>query len=36
MRDALQLLGFSVLSLKDMVQVPVAPEEGGSPLENAR
>ena len=36
MRDALQPLGISLLSLKDMRQVPVAPEEGGTPLENAR
>lgn len=36
MRDALQPLGISLASLRDMEQVPVAPEEGGSPLENAR
>lgn len=36
MQDALQPLGISLLSLRDMAQVPVAPEEGGSPLENAR
>ena len=36
MRDALQPLGIRLLSLRDMEQAPVAPEEGGSPLENAR
>lgn len=36
MRDALRPLGISLLSLKDMRQVPVAPEEGNTPLENAR
>lgn len=36
MRDALQPLDISLLSLRDMEQAPVAPEEGGSPLENAR
>lgn len=36
MRDALQPLGITLLCLKDMEQVPVAPEEGSSPLENAR
>lgn len=36
MRDALQPLGIHLLSLRDMEQVPMAPEEGGSPLENAR
>ncbi len=36
MRDALQPLDISLLCLRDMEQVPVAPEEGQSPLENAR
>lgn len=36
MRDALQPLGISLRSLRDMEQVPAAPEEGGSPQENAR
>lgn len=36
LRDALQPLDISLLSLRDMEQAPVAPEEGGSPLENAR
>lgn len=36
MRDALQPLGIGLLSLRDMEQVPAAPEEGGSPQENAR
>lgn len=36
MRDALQPLGISLICLKDMEQVPTAPEEGISPLENAR
>jgi len=36
MRDALRPLDISLLCLGDMKQVPVAPEEGGSPLENAR
>lgn len=36
MRDALQPLGIRLLSLRDMEQVPTAPEEGGSPRENAR
>ena len=36
MQDALRTLGITLLCLKDMEQVPVAPEEGSSPLENAR
>lgn len=36
MRDALQPLGICLVSLRDMEQVPAAPEEGSSPLENAR
>ncbi len=36
MRDALQPLGIRLLCLRDMAQAPVAPEEGSSPLENAR
>lgn len=36
MRDALGPLNIRLLCLRDMEQVPVAPEEGGSPLENAR
>lgn len=36
MQDALQPLGIRLLSLKDMEQVPTSPEEGRSPLENAR
>ncbi len=36
MRDALLPLHISLLSLRDMESVPTAPEEGGSPLENAR
>ncbi len=36
MRDALRPMGISLLSLKDMGQTPLAPEEGGTPLENAR
>lgn len=36
MRDALQPLNICLLSLRDMEQAPIAPEEGGSPLENAR
>lgn len=36
MRDALQPLGITLLCLKDMEPAPVAPEEGSSPLENAR
>ena len=36
MRDALQPLDISLLCLRNMEQVPVAPEEGQSPLENAR
>lgn len=36
MRDALKPLGIRLISLRDMKQVPVAPEEGNSPLENAR
>ena len=36
MRDALEPLGIRLLCLRDMEQVPVAPEEGGSPMENAR
>ncbi len=36
MRDALEPLGISLLCLRDMPPVPVAPEEGDSPLENAR
>ncbi len=36
MRDALQPLGICLLCLRDMEQVPVAPEEGNTPLENAR
>ena len=36
MRDALQPLGIRLLCLRDMEQVPVAPEDGSTPLENAR
>lgn len=36
MRDALQPLGIGLSSLRDMKQVPVAPEEGNTPQENAR
>lgn len=36
MRDALRPLNISLLCLRDMEQAPLAPEEGGSPLENAR
>ncbi|MBO5283163.1 MAG: hypothetical protein J6B43_08575 [Lachnospiraceae bacterium] len=36
MRDALQPLGIRLLSLRDMNQVPVAPEEGKTLQENAR
>lgn len=36
MRDALQPLGIRLLSLRDMNQVPVAPEEGKTLRENAR
>lgn len=36
MRDALQPLGVSLRSLRDMEQVSVAPEEGSTPVENAR
>lgn len=36
MRNALQPLGIDLISLRDMEQAPVAPEEGDSPLENAR
>lgn len=36
MRDALQALGIRLLCLRDMEQVPVAPEDGSTPLENAR
>ena len=36
MRDALRPLGVNLLSLRDMEQVPVAPEDGNTPLENAR
>lgn len=36
MRDVLEPLDINLRCLKDMEQVPVAPEEGNSPLENAR
>lgn len=36
MRDALQPLGIRLICLRDMEQVPVAPEDGSTPLENAR
>lgn len=36
MRDALAPLGIHLLSLRDMDEVPVAPEEGSTPQENAR
>lgn len=36
MRDALRPLGIELFSLREMKQVPTAPEEGKTPLENAR
>ncbi|MDE5951036.1 MAG: xanthosine triphosphate pyrophosphatase, partial [Acetatifactor sp.] len=35
MRDALQPLGIRLLCLRDMEHVPVAPEDGSTPLENS-
>ena len=36
MRDALQPLDINLICLRDMEQVPTAPEEGSTSLENAR